>query len=351
MTTKVGMKTSWKNHILEQHTDPDKDNKFPCDECKSRFETKDKLKTHYRKEHKGKTDENTVSEEDPAKLREQLRQLKNNFERLESLFQDSLEEVNQVRSEYEAKLMEANDKFRSVKAENEELKEKVDVLFKLGRSYINRKENNEPTANQEKPDEMITANTETITIEEENVDDLQTWTKNKLRGFKRVSPSAPAANKPKPSESVAKKPSPSSVPTRRTPSVSSPTNSSVAPPSGAPASNQGGQPRFPAESGRTLYCHFFSNFGKCTHEERTGHPCRFEHKAAPVCQSGMACKRIKCMYNHPNPGGMRNSSSFLDQTNFFPQNTNPWQMMNPWWNQNQNQIPFSNPWNIPSHRN
>ena len=45
-----------------------------------------------------------------------------------------------MKSDYEAKLIEANDKFRTVKAENQELKEKVDVLFKLGRSYINRKE-------------------------------------------------------------------------------------------------------------------------------------------------------------------------------------------------------------------
>ena len=52
------------------------------------------------------------------------------------MFQDSLEEVNRVKSEYEAKLMEANEKVRQAVAENEVLKEKVDVLFKLGRSYI-----------------------------------------------------------------------------------------------------------------------------------------------------------------------------------------------------------------------
>ena len=44
-----------------------------------------------------------------------------------------------MRSEYEGKLIEANDKFREIKTENEELKEKVDILFKLGRAYINKK--------------------------------------------------------------------------------------------------------------------------------------------------------------------------------------------------------------------
>ena len=71
-----------------------------------------------------------------------MRKLKNNFERLESLFQDSLDEVKEVRTEYEAKLLKVNEMYRQAKADNEVLKEKVDVLFKLGRSYINRSEQN-----------------------------------------------------------------------------------------------------------------------------------------------------------------------------------------------------------------
>ena len=56
-----------------------------------------------------------------------------------------------VKSDYGAKLIEANDKYRTVKAENEELKEKVDVLFKLGRSYINRKDNKPDEKEKETP--------------------------------------------------------------------------------------------------------------------------------------------------------------------------------------------------------
>ena len=61
---------------------------------------------------------------DPIHLKEEIQQLKNNFEWLDSLFQDSLEENNQLKLEYEAKLIEAklieaNDRFRQVKTESE----------------------------------------------------------------------------------------------------------------------------------------------------------------------------------------------------------------------------------------
>ena len=69
------------DHILSEHTVVDSDNKFPCDECTARCETKDEIKNHYIKNHK----DNTKTEEETI-LKEELRQLKNNFERLESLF-------------------------------------------------------------------------------------------------------------------------------------------------------------------------------------------------------------------------------------------------------------------------
>ena len=80
-----------------------------------------------------------------------------------------------------------------MKAENEELKEKVDVLFKLGRSYINRKENSSPSPPsppppQEKKNENDPDLIEVIDDEEVSSENLQAWTKNKLRLFKRVSP-------------------------------------------------------------------------------------------------------------------------------------------------------------------
>ena len=51
---------------------------------------------------------------------------------------EALEEVNNVKSEYEAKLITINDNLDVAMTENEVFKEKVDILFKLGRSYLNR---------------------------------------------------------------------------------------------------------------------------------------------------------------------------------------------------------------------
>ena len=89
--------------------------------------------------------------------------------------------------------------------------------------------------------------------------------------------------------------------------------------------------------GRVRYCHYFSNFGKCTYEENSEKTCRFEHsKSPPMCQSGTSCSRPKCMYKHPT---IPKSSSFL--TSNYPYPINPWQMMTPWWGPPTNQVhPF-----------
>ena len=85
-----------------------------------------------------------------------------------------------MRSEYEAKLIEANDRYRVVKTENEELKDKVDILFKLGRSYINRKEDSVDSDKKEREKEKPRNEEdeiETVTIEDVNEEeDLHTWT-------------------------------------------------------------------------------------------------------------------------------------------------------------------------------
>ena len=342
--------TVMENHILEKHYSPDANNMFCCDECNFKCKNREALGIHFHAIHETNPqnainvieDEESNNEDmdETTKLKEELRSLKNNFERLESLFQDSLEEVNNVRSEYEAKLVEANDKFRTVKEENEALKEKVDVLFKLGRSYIDRNEKNEARNDKkESPRSPAEEEIETVSIDEVTEEDLHTWTQNKLRGFKRAGPSSNAENNSnsKPSKPSVNKPAPNSGTPAPAPSkAADPQKSAPVDPISPSDENH---PR-----GRTLYCHYFSNRGKCTFEERTGATCRFTHKEAPMCQSGLSCNRTKCMYKHPNMTGRRNN--FLDQS--FPQPMNPWQqMMNPWWtpSPNQNQMQFPNPWN------
>ena len=75
--------------------------------------------------------------------------MKSNFSRLETMYHQSLDEVNKVKSEYEAKIIIANDNYRVVKTENEVLKERVDVLFKLGRSYLNNTKSKETDKEEE----------------------------------------------------------------------------------------------------------------------------------------------------------------------------------------------------------
>ena len=82
------------------------------------------------------------------------------------MYHDSLEEVNRVKSDCEARVIAANDNYTVLKAENEVLKERVDILFKLGRSYLDRNNaaNNTDKEKKEDSDEEI----EVEVIDEEN---------------------------------------------------------------------------------------------------------------------------------------------------------------------------------------
>ena len=373
---------SMENHILDKHFTIDENNKFPCDECTSKFDTREKLGDHLRKEYKDNvgdkedtstitidtdTDENE-SKEEARRLKGELNALKKNFERLEALFQDSLEEVNQVRSEYEGKLIEANENYRAVKAENVELKERVDILFKLGRSYINRRENYEIQSTKNKENEVPASteeDIETVDIEEITEEDLNAWTQNKFRGFRRVGPAKSAerytntnskSRLPAATKTTSRAASGPSGTTSATspppPSTSSGTNS---PPTASPpdpltqtitSDSEGPMKRRP---GRVLYCHYFSNTGRCPYEERTGATCRFEHKDAPMCSKGMSCNRAKCMFKHPNLAGQSpQSPHFLDRHSGPIHQINPWQLMSLWWIQGPNpgQFHLPNPWNL-----
>ena len=143
------------------------------------------------------------------------------------MYHEFLNEVNKVKSEYEAKLIQAVDNFAVMKTENEVLKERVDVLFKLGRSYLSNP-NNPKSANEkdaiEKP-----SNNDVQVIEEtvEVIDDLETlqaWSRNKLRGFKRVDPSTVSVPHPAPTSTS------TAAPTRATNGVPNPTGPHVTAP-------------------------------------------------------------------------------------------------------------------------
>ena len=138
------------------------------------------------------------------KIKEENRVLNNNFERLEAMYPDTLGETNNVKSEYEAKLIASFNDYEKVQAENEILNEEVDVLFKLGRSYSNNATKQATEAGKIPKETPVTSKDEEIEIveeitidETENLDDLQAWSVHKMRGFKRVNrASIPSQNSP-----------------------------------------------------------------------------------------------------------------------------------------------------------
>ena len=116
---------SIEDHILEKYAVPDEDNWYKCYDCSFQFKDKSLFGRHFKEEHGSKAPS--------KKLEEENRILRNNFERLEAMYHDSLEEVNKPKSECEARLIVATDNYTVVQTENEVLKERVDILFKHGR--------------------------------------------------------------------------------------------------------------------------------------------------------------------------------------------------------------------------
>ena len=202
------------------------------------------------------------------------------------------------------------------------------ILYKLSQSYINRFESHEVSERQSSESNRGENDAQVNTIEV--VDSVNSmgdhnsnpWTQGTLRGFRKV-------RQEEKSSSVAK------VTTQEAPVSEETVNIEV----------EKGEKRNPTnETGRTSYCHFFSNFGYCRYEERTKNKCRFEHKSnVPMCQNGTSCKRHKCEFKHPNSAAIR--QNFLRTTQNTADNFQPWQIMHPWMGNNTGQFQYSQgPW-------
>ena len=65
--------------------------------------------------------------------------LKNNFQRLEALYQEALDESNKIKAEYEVKLIKADEDYTRIFSQNEVLKESdVQTMFKTILQTVNQ---------------------------------------------------------------------------------------------------------------------------------------------------------------------------------------------------------------------
>ena len=320
------IESSMEDHILEMHIDKEDDNLYHCQEgcqftCSEKNELANHFKTYHREKEQTRTDSgeavplkqtpgnnrlvvndsnessvessttrnpgDTANAEESVKVKAEMKMLRRNFERLEGMYHQSLEEVNQVKSEYEAKLILANDSFRDAKQENETLKERVDILFKLGKSYLEKDKKVEKNENADIIEVLEDDNTDPTR------DELPFRPQNRMRGFRRVNPST----------------IPNSIPL------------------GGEANMGKKQDQTPNERNsdeqqkqKPNFCHFFVNFGRCNFQSRTRQRCKFERKEAPSCNYGPGCTRTKCQFSHPR------AKPFLERRQFAP--SPPW--LNPW---------------------
>ena len=195
------------------------------------------------------------------KLKEEVSNIKEDFERLQDIFETRNNSTKTDNREAEVELADIREQFRVTKTENEFLREKNDTLFKLGRIALQKQKEQEL--------EIIEDD------DEDGLDALVNSTlENKKKGFRRAGPTTVAEKAKEPATKNA--------------NVENETNSRPTSP-----------PNIRKETNHNLqYCHFFSNFGKCHFKETTGRDRTFSHKKAPQCNYDGNCNRKKCMFSH-----------------------------------------------------
>ena len=322
------------SHVILKHAVPNKDSCFECDICSKEFRNRDSLFEHWKKAHEERGEKSNEGGTNNEYVNNEYASLKKNFDRLNALYQESKLEVEKVKAEYKVKLDEALDNFRRVTTENEELKERVDVLFKLGREYINKYDKDSDQTSRPPVDETTVGGNEN---QEQGNDRTQGWGRQKYRGFIQINSNESRRNLGPingTGSNISQSKEIRGDLRKENSDFSSVENSQRKEASDYSESRY----RFSGEEelGRrnnVQYCHFFTNYGRCQFEDKTGRKCRYEHSVAPLCQSGIACNRPKCMYTHPNISGRQ--TSFLNTG--YPNSMGSYPMMN------MNMI---NPWSV-----
>ena len=327
------------DHILEVHAVPDINGFYECSDCSFKSTVKTSFGIHFKTLH-GSQSKASIRE---STNKAELSNLKNNFHRLETLYHEALDETKKVKAEYEVKLLKANEDYTRVASQNEILNERNDILYKLGKSYIERtKETSEMKVTRVHFEKTNTeaSNTDIIeiqdTIEEESMPKEQRWTQEKLRGFKRRQISTNRVE---------------DTPTSLTASSNTGTQTLSENNVGSQRESDQNQNSSDTEnrantgSQRNIedkLCYYFSNTGHCNFEERTGRRCKFIHDTSnrvSMCPLGINCSRPRCELSHPrirqNWRGFTNEN-FLGNMRGQMQISNPWQVhsvhssLNPW---------------------
>ena len=290
------------DHILEFHATPNDDNFFKCDDCLYKSKSKVRFGDHYKTFHGSRS---KVRNKKIGSIDKEYKQLKYNYERLERLYKESLDAAD--KAEHSAHVIKANDEYARVVSQNEALNEKLEVLYKLGRSYLDR--NDQTVNNNESPFSPSIIGSTEKTIENRNEKAAGgTWTGEKLRGFKKSNTANSATSHPDVTDNESAVDNVETV-IDNTDSV---TQAEC------------------MERGRI--CHYFANTGQCRYEDRTGLKCKFIHKTRPstqkipMCQYGINCRKLRCTLSHPRVNRTWNNSGggFLGNMNGM-QDMNPWQ--------------------------
>ena len=297
-----------RNHMSTVHSEK----RQKCSECDFEANEETTLKEHWNSKHTSGRD--LVQEN--IKLKKEIRNLNSSYDRLNTMYTKMKAEMEDKALGFKIQISEAQDQFKSLKSENEKLKETNEVQQNLWKIWLENFKNNKSL---EKVDDAH----ETVEVNEGNSDsgertedndediDIDGWfQQNRHRGFKRV-----------PKDSV---------------------NNPIQ--AGAKVANDGvkentakgeNTPRRPRR-----YCHNWNNNGRCDFKG-----CKFLHSTAPVCNFDGRCNRKKCMYRHVQQkvwGETQQSEvnsrqltlgDFLRVPASLPQLT-PWfmgsQLMNPW---------------------
>ena len=206
-------------------------------------------------------------------LKTEVDRIKEDFERLQSIFEISKNAAKKDNHEVDIELSTVRDQFKSVKEENIYLKEKNETLFKLSKMALDK-------VNLKEPGEPILE-----IVEDQDEDGLDALVRSvvdsKSSGFQRINPTAPAENVNNSSNHITNTESHEKVPHK------------------APTFTN----NLREKSQTTRFCHYFSNFGRCKFEEETGRKCKFIHKKAPTCKFDGRCNREKCMFSHTQNRG------------------------------------------------